>query len=290
MGDGIAVTLPLGIWREGIRHQEAALRPLSGEDEAFLAEECGSLPPVRQTTVLLNRCLTRLGPASPVPADAAESLAAGDREALLLHLRRLTFGERMPCVLTCPAPDCGAKMDLDLRIGDLLQPAYPDAAELHEIAVPENGGSYRVRFRLPTGADLEAAADTAGNDLPAAAERLLKRCITEVKRRGDDEPLTSTPPAVLRELPEAMARLDPQSEIRLELACPECGRRFTTVLDAADFFFRELDGWSENLYREVHLLAFYYHWSETEIMRMTATKRKRYLNLLEKALSGEKSR
>jgi hypothetical protein len=283
-----AVTLPGGVWREGVRHQEAGLRSLTGEDEAFLTETRGSLFPARQISILLSRCLTHLGPFSPVPADMAGSLTVGDREALLLHLRRLSLGERMPCVLACPAPGCGAKMDLELRVTDLLQHPYSDAPERREITISENGDSYRVRFRLPTGGDQEAAAELAGNDLPAAAGLVLKRCIMEVIRKEDNTPMECLPPAVARQLPEAMARLDPQAEIRLSLSCPECGRGFSTVLDTADFFFRELAGLSEDLYREVHLLAFHYHWSEAEIMNMTARKRRRYLNLLEEAFTEER--
>jgi hypothetical protein len=286
----VAVTLPGGVWQEGVRHQEAGLRSLTGEDEAFLTEEGGSLCPARQTSVILNRCLIRLGLFSPVPADTAGSLTVGDREALLLHLRRLTLGERMQCVLTCPASGCGAKMDLELRVADLLQHPYPDAPERHEATVSENGDSFRVRFRLPTGADQEAAAELAGRDLPAAAGLLMKRCVAEVIREGRGEPLEFLPPTVASRLPEIMAQLDPQAEIRLNLACPECGRGFSTVLDTADYFFRELAGRSENLYREVHLLAFYYHWGEAEIMNMTARKRRCYLNLLEEAFSEERRR
>jgi hypothetical protein len=36
----------------------------------------------------------------------------------------------------------------------------------------------------------------------------------------------------------------------------------------------------ESLYREVHLLAFYYHWTESEILSLTRSKRQRYLALL----------
>jgi hypothetical protein len=284
------VTLPGGIWREGIRHQEVGLRSLTGEDEALLTETLAAFLPARQTSVILSRCITRLGPFSPVPVEMAGALTVGDREALLLHLRRLTLGERMPCVLSCPAPGCGAKMDLDLRVADLIQHPYPEAPEQHEVTISENGDAYRVRFRLPTGSDQEETAALADRDLPAAADLLLKRCIAEVKRPGDGEPLDSLPPAVTRELPEVMARLDPQAELRLNLSCPECRRGFSTVLDTADYFFRELAGLSANLFREVHLLAFYYHWSEGEIMNMTARKRRRYLNLLEEAFTEEQRR
>jgi hypothetical protein len=43
----------------------------------------------------------------------------------------------------------------------------------------------------------------------------------------------------------------------------------------------------KHLYREVHLLAFFYHWSEAEIMGMTAKKRHLYLDLLTEALTEE---
>ena len=34
------------------------------------------------------------------------------------------------------------------------------------------------------------------------------------------------------------------------------------------------------LYEDIHYLAYHYHWSENEILNMTRTKRRRYLNLL----------
>jgi hypothetical protein len=38
------------------------------------------------------------------------------------------------------------------------------------------------------------------------------------------------------------------------------------------------------LYRDVHYLALHYHWSENEIMCMTTSKRKQYIDLLEDEL------
>ena len=39
------------------------------------------------------------------------------------------------------------------------------------------------------------------------------------------------------------------------------------------------------LYKDIHLLAFYYHWSENEIMSMTIKKRKKYIQLLNEELN-----
>ena len=96
----------------------------------FLVAHCRSLlAAAARVTQLLVRCLRRLGPVEPVRTDLVRQLIVGDREALLLHLRRLTLGEHMPCLLSCP--ECGKKMDLNLEVGELLLPTYPSSTNLH---------------------------------------------------------------------------------------------------------------------------------------------------------------
>jgi hypothetical protein len=263
-----ALTLPVGV-----PHPEAELRPLTGEDEAWFLELGRSLLPAQRATLLLARCLVRLGPVSPVPAEAVRSLTVGDREALLLHLRRLTLGETIPCVLRCPDPACGEKMDLDLEVSDLLAPPVAGAQEWHEAVFDGR----RVRFRLPTGADQEEAAGLARTDLEAAVGLLLRRCI--------DEPVESLPEAVAERLPDLLSELDPQAELTLELTCPVCGHRFSTVFDAGGHVAQELLSQGLRLYREIHLLAFHYHWSERDILALPGRKRRLYLDLLGEALS-----
>jgi len=281
----VEVTLPGGIMLDGSWHRTAWLRALCGQDEAFLTEEACSLLPALRVTALLARCLTRLGPLSPVSREAVQALAVGDREALLLHLRRLTLGERMECVLSCPKPECGEKLDLDLKVSDLLLPPYSHVQPWYEKTMTENGNAYRVRFRLPNGADLEAAASLALSDVKEAANLVLQRCVEEVNVDGGTTLSTSAlPQAVVANLSQAMADLDPQAEMVLDLTCPACGAAFSVLFDTADYLFRELSAERMALYREVHLLAFYYHWSEAEIMAMTRRKRRLYLSLLAEAL------
>src|SRR5215218_6499015 len=203
------IRLPGGFWLDGTRHQEASLRSLKGDDEVFLLETGESLLPAQRTTALLARCVTRLGPLSPVTTQTAASLTAGDREALLLHLRRLILGERLQSVLGCPNPDCGEKMDLDLRVGDLLLPPYPHAQEWYETTITENGSNYSVRFRPPTGEDQEEAASLAKSDALAVADLLLRRCVERVATE-DGRPVEDLPPVVINQLPTVMAELDPQ--------------------------------------------------------------------------------
>jgi hypothetical protein len=50
--------------------------------------------------------------------------------------------------------------------------------------------------------------------------------------------------------------------------------------DVQDFFFGELRTSRDLLYREVHYLAYHYHWGEREIMDMPRQKRRIYIDIL----------
>jgi hypothetical protein len=272
------ITLPNGFWVGGVHQREAALHSVTGEDEAFLLETADCLPPAWKTTAILCQCLVRLGPLEPVTPEAARSLTVGDREAILLHLRRITFGDKLEAVLRCPAVKCGERMDLELKIGDLLLDPYPKVEPVYEVALTANNTAYRIRFRLPTGADQEAAVDVAEQDEEAATELVLHRCVESVIVGG--EPVQPWPPIVSREIPAIMDSLDPQAEAKLTLACPSCGHTFSAIFDAAGYFFKELANRMRNLYREIHILALHYHWSERDVLAMTAKRRRLYLDLL----------
>jgi hypothetical protein len=287
----VEVTLPGGIALKEGWYRTARLRPLCGRDEAFLDEEARFLPPVSRTTHLLARCLDALGPLTPVTESSIRKLTVGDRDALLLHLRRLTLGDRIACVITCPESSCGEKMDLDINVKDLLLPAYSYGSVIHETALAEGGERYRVRFRLPNGEDQEAAVPVVFDDQEAAATLILRRCVEQVVSEGEETvPVQAIPAAVARKLPQVMAKLDPQAEIFLDMTCPVCQSSFTVLFDIADYFYRECLERRGNLYREVHLLAFHYHWSEAEIMAMTGHKRQLYLGLLSETLGGGRGR
>jgi hypothetical protein len=280
------VQLPNGFSAEAAWHRAARLHPLVGRDETMLYDGATSVSPARRTTMLLTRCLDQLGPIAPVTEAAVRSLTVGDRNALLLHLRRLTLGDLLSCVVSCPSLECGEKLDLDLNVGDLLQPSCLHERCTHETLIDDTDQRYRVRFRLPVGEDQENVEPLAREDLDAAARQLLRRCITSVEDADGGADLPDVPDCVRNAVPGLMAELDPQAEITLRLTCPTCGCAFRVPFDTTGYVLRELTGREADLYREVHLLAFHYHWSESEIMSLTRKKRYLYLHILSDALTS----
>jgi hypothetical protein len=268
-----AITLPHGVFAKGRLVRDAELRAPTGWDEVYLAEEAGELTGLERTTAVLERCVTRVG-AERATVPALRSLTAGDREAILLHLRAAAFGDRLSCVVDCP--ECSSRMDVELSVAELLVPPYADPQERYATTFIADGRRCDVSFRLPTGADLESATGAA--NVEDAARRLLERCIETVTLDG--EPSDGLPVDASGEVSAAMARLDPQAELQLVMTCPECEQAFSAALDAATLLLEELTPTSDRLYQEVHALALHYHWSEREILGLDVPRRRRYLELL----------
>jgi hypothetical protein len=280
--EAVTVNLPGGLRVSGDWHRDAVLRPLAGRDEAFLLQQGRELSVAARTTALLARCLSRVGSLPAVTTETVRSLTIGDREALLLHLRRLTFGETVSCVLACP--HCAGQLDLDLQIPELLLPPYGHASDRHEASVMVGDIPYRVSFRLPNGADQEEAANLAATAPDAAVALVLRRCVQEITDGRTGEPTGDFPTEFADTVANAMSERDPQAEILLDLTCPSCQTAFRTTFDIGQHFYRELHRHEHDLYREVHLLAFHYRWSEAAILRLTRRTRLLYVALLSEAL------
>ena len=287
MNKQVATTLPIGYWTGGAYWREAHLRQLTGADHIFLMEQGRELLPAHWITETLARCISELGPirgSTDELKEAIRSLTVGDREALLLQLRRFTSGDRLNCVLSCPRPKCQEKLEFEITISDLLRSDEAEARPEHELTVfGEDGRTILVKFRLPSGADQEAVASLGLTDIADGAETLLRRCVLSVSQDGKF--IDEIPASLTQQLPSRMAELDPHAEITLTANCETCGGSFSFVFDTAGYLIQELQNESERLYREVHLLAFHYHWSLTEILSLTMQDRRRFLRLLEHELS-----
>jgi hypothetical protein len=276
--------LPGGYTDEaGGLHREVELAPLSGREEELIASS------MRQgyaavLTMILSRCMRRLGSISPVPPPLVRRLLVADRQYLLLKLRAMTFGDRVQATVGCPWTDCGRKIDIDFSLTDVPVKESEDRGPVYEMELsPEaaredhDGPAHRViLFRLPNGEDQEVItplAAAADADSEAALRFLLKRCI----QQGGPGSLSLL---ALEEIERRMDAVAPKVELTIEGECRDCGRDFAVPFDLQEFFFHELHTSQALLPLEVHYLAYHYHWSEREIMAMPRDKRRRYIEVL----------
>lgn len=233
----------------------------------MLQELGGERSPAERVTALLAELVVELSGVDHVDAEVIRGLTVGDREAIALAVRRMTFGERLDCTLACPS--CDESLDIPATVADFAHGPYEQSAEWHEAVVP---GGATVRFRLPTGGDQEEAARRVASDADAAADAILASCV-----RGAAQELT---PEARERIGNAMAALDPQADVVLALACPECCAEVEAPFDAGSYLLEEIDRGGDDLLVEIHTLASGYHWSEREIVELPIPRRRRYLELV----------
>jgi len=303
----VVVTIPHGIsLQNSCWLRQLEVKEVTGNEEHLLAEIRHYPAPFR-SSALLERVL-RINN-SNIAANAkinkrniVQILPQGDRVALILNIRRIVFGDRISCTIACF--NCKELMSFDLSVSELLQPVIANPKKEYPLQIED----YSLRVRPITGLDLELLCDNINDNdkrpkndsndglnegnkekediranLMSMAERLVRSSIT-----FSDRPL---PRILTRDFIEAVSskleEIDPQANMVLDLRCVACQHEFKTYFDAEEFVLSEIDFRARQLYQEVHWIAFYYHWEEDSILSLPLRRRKRYLDLINKTLSGE---
>ena len=159
------VELPHGVLNDDYSIEKVNMRCLNGYDElALVATE--KIPSIIRTTNLLARIIS-LGKSeitelndikdnnkyeSDKLRDIISHFTLGDLATLMLHLRKLTFGEKMQCIIVCPS--CKESMSFDLSVSDLLS-SKNVAKQLLKVRNEIHMDNFTIMVRPLTGADLK---------------------------------------------------------------------------------------------------------------------------------------
>lgn len=219
----------------------------------------------------VDRALGLLTLAEPdLPPDQVAALSVGQRNTRLLTLREQMLGPTLTGYAECT--QCGEKLEFGVEISALRLPE-PQQPEF-DLAVQ----GFDLRCRLPTSRDL--AALVGYDDIDAARQLLIHRCVVQAYCNGERIEESALPQDLIPDLASAVTSHDPQAEMHFALECPACGRQWSALFDIVTFFWTELGDRVRRLLYDVHLLAQGYGWHEADILSMSATRRQMYLEWL----------
>ena len=190
----------------------------------------------------------------------AETLALGvaRRDAALLAWHRALFGPRWRAYAQCPA--CDAVLEYDIPVDRDAFTAPPDRIE-----VEADGKRWVARW--PDSRDLADAA--ACQDRDVARATLVPRIVAA-------EP----EPAAVAVILAALAA-EHRACWTMSLSCCDCARSWEVVFDAGEFLWREVRAAARRILREVDVLARAYHWHEADILALSETRRRAYLEMVQ---------
>jgi hypothetical protein len=200
---------------------------------------------------------------------APEGRPLGELNARLLALAADWFTDRLDGVVPCA--HCGERLELQLPVRQALSLApYPPDPQPFTV----DGEGWRVATRLPTPADLAAAAE-ADDGVEGAQDLLLGRLVVAVEPAG-----ALADPAVVEAVDAALAERDPLGALTVSVACPDCGHTDSATVDVGAWWWTLAEARIRRIVEEVHRLARAYGWSEPEVLAVSPHRRAWYLELV----------
>ncbi|MGE3154208.1 MAG: hypothetical protein AB7G48_14300 [Nitrospiraceae bacterium] len=207
-----------------------------------------------------------------------DSLTIGERDALLAEIRARTFGWDLASVARCPA--CRELVDVGIDVRAIFSDRAPAApnGELYRQPLVIESNDFVVHVAIPAVRDLEAILTATA---PVEGLRLLlRRCVLRAERRGAPCEVEDLSEDVRALIDQRLAEADPHGAVRLSLHCPGCDHRWVLSFDVLAYFWSEIRTGARRLLREIHALASAYGWRESEILILSAARRRAYLELV----------
>ena len=235
------VTLPGGLVRKDKVIKSAVVKELNGEDEEALARASQSMNPFHFLDRLLKCGVVSIGDEKDVEG-SLKDLLIGDREALILGIRKATYGEDIE-VSEWKCPVCGVKSTLTMQLSDI--PVKKMSNPLEEIRFDvslRKGNSAEVR--LATGEDQLAIFEN--NDITQAQREtlLLTRCVVTVTDKNGMHSMQGYP-SLAREmsvpdrhkiLNELRDRQPGPKYDKVKYKCESCGEDTLVAVGLGDLF------------------------------------------------------
>ena len=257
----MAETIPLRFAGVG---RIARLRELTGRDEY------GVKGASTGNAIALLDSLLESDPVTGAIEPPAADLVAADRDRLLAVVYKRAFGDRIESTLICAR--CREPFDLHFSLDRLID-SVSEAKSDVGWRVLEDGRfevANGVTFRLPTGKD-ELVGDALS---PAEAESLLQsRCIVEG--------IWSENHVGFQELLEQVA---PLIDLELGAQCPECNHAQAVEFDIQTYVLGSIVAERRRLLTEINRIAKAYSWSLEEILSLSRSDRRQFVQLIESEL------
>jgi hypothetical protein len=222
---------------EGNVHRDARIREINGSDEEAMARELRNptinIPKV--VDLLLKRTVEAVGTIDPLPPTVLNDMLTGDRAALMLAVRILTFGNDWE-VPDFPCRMCGETFGTIVEL-DSIPIKKLDNPMVQEVDVELRNDHTATVVLLTGGVQLEMVGD--GNRTgPEEATIAIDRCIRKLDGMPVAGPIAQKMSmADRRKIVAAMSGSQPGPQMEeVMVTCTECGREANYTVSLVDLF------------------------------------------------------
>ena len=237
------VQLVAGFIADGLRFTDGEVRELRGRDEELLARALATGDMTRYLDAIVRAGTSRLGEVEDAKelGKALDSLLIGDRDLIIMQVRRSTYGDVVKLDVVCPLCDAEFKIDYSLANDVPIRgfAAGDDPAQrVFDLELPKGGA---CTLRLVDGAAQKKVYSP--ENLARTSAELNTYLLTEVIETLNGRPVKGVGPVLDMHAADRRAVLDwlidnapgPRyQDVKQE--CPECVREFPLVVSVREMF------------------------------------------------------
>jgi hypothetical protein len=228
------VNLPGGFLKDdGSLVKYAEVRELTGLDEEAISK-AGSVG--RALSAMLQRGLVSIGQ-EPVSKNDLDKLLSGDRDAILLGIRRVTFGDVVE--YSFPCPECRELLDVtvnlntDIPVSELEDPIND---RVFNYVSPSKGV---IELELPTGSTQKKLIENSEKTMAELNTILLASCIRSINgipSTGLTSALTLGMSDREKLISEILKRNPGPRLSEVSTTCEACGEGIPLPMSLSDLF------------------------------------------------------
>lgn len=231
-----------------VTHKTYTLREITGEDEEFINRSDIKTNGAKVATALLSRCVLSIGTLTKKALGPKkweqifkEGLFIGDRDIMLLQLRKISTGSEIEVVHNCPNPNCRAKLKTIIDIDELEITPYDGIKEV-PFELPkgytDNKGVLHKSgiMRRPNGLDGEILTPVAKNNIAKATSLLLARLCSFSDGAYIDQSVMAK--LTLKDRNYLQSVLEEHQfgiDMTVPVVCDQCGEEFRGNLNQSNF-------------------------------------------------------
>lgn len=231
----------------GTVHKTFTLREMTGEDEEYINRTDIKSNGAKVSTALLSRCVTSIGNLTKKSVGPQnwnkifQNILVGDRDIMLLELRKQSLGNEIEVVHTCPNPECKAKLKTIIEVDELEITPYNGIKEI-PFELPKGytdskGVLHKSgKMRRPNGLDGEVLTPVAKNNIAKAESLLLSRiCQFDDGAFIDQSIMAKLSLKDRKYLQELLHENTFGVEMTVPVMCDRCGEEFRGTLNQSNF-------------------------------------------------------
>lgn len=232
----LVVDLPAGYITNGVLFNVAQVRELNGYDEEHMSRVDVQRNVGTYITDLLFLAVVEIGGEKPTK-DVVRSLLIGDRDALVLGIRKASYGSHVKFTLTCSS--CANLSDVDIDLDEDVPTSKLDDPMTRRFDVELRNG--RASVALLNGAAQEAFSDNLLKRTPAETSSImLAKSVIDINGQptyGDENAVRALSSADRATLIDFIFEKQPGPRLgAIPVNCATCGEEYPISLGFPDLF------------------------------------------------------